>query len=124
MNDIDMKKHLDDLLDAVEEKKKNLQASAILAKNEFLETLDNLEEKVEDKIEDIDTDSLKMKLTLAKLKILEEWDEIEDKIDNLGGKAKEIAESSEDEIKEGWESVKELAGNIEDKISKFFSKNV
>lgn len=124
MNDIDMKKHLDDLLDAVEEKKKNLQASAIVAKNEFLETLDNLEEKVEDKIEDIDTDSLKMKLTLAKLKILEEWDEIEDKIDNLGGKAKEIAESSEDEIKEGWESVKELAGNIEDKISKFFSKNV
>ena len=124
MNEIDIKKHLDDLLDAVEKKKKSLQASAVVAKNEFLESLDNLEEKVEDKIKDIDTDSLKMKLTLAKLKILEEWDEIEDKIDNLGGKAKEIAESSEDEIKEGWESVKELAENVEEKISKFFSRNV
>jgi len=118
----DLKKQLDDLLTAVEEKKKTMQASAIVAKNEFLEKLDNLEEKVEDQTEDIDTDALKMRLTLAKLKIQEEWDELEDKMEHLGGKAREIAESSEDEIREGWQSMKELAGNIEDKLSKFFSK--
>ncbi len=118
----DLKKQLDDLLTAVEEKKKTMQASAIVAKNEFLEKLDNLEEKVEDQTEDIDTDALKMRLTLAKLKIQEEWDELEDKMEHLGGKAREIAESSEDEIREGWQAMKELAGNIEDKLSKFFSK--
>ena len=118
----DLKKQLDDLLEAVEDKKKTLQASAIVAKNEFLDAVDNLEDKVEDKIDDVDTDALKMRLTLAKLKIQEEWDELEEKMDSLGEKAKEIAESSEDEIKEGWSTMKELAGDLEDKISKFFSR--
>jgi len=124
MNDVDIKKQLDELLKAVEEKKKTIQASAIVAKNEFLEKLDTLEDKVDDTLDDIDTDAIKMKLTLAKLKVLEEWDEIEEKISTLGDKAKEIAEASEDEVKEGWETVKELAGNVEEKISKFFSRNV
>ncbi len=124
MNEEEVKKQLDELLSAVEEKKKSIQSSAIIAKNEFLDKLETLSESVEEKIDDIDTDTIKMKLTLAKLKILEEWDEIEDKISNLGSKAKEIAEASEDEVKEGWESVKDFAENVEEKITKFFTRNV
>jgi hypothetical protein len=110
-------KQLEALLDAVEEKKKSIQAAALIAKTEFLDALD----AVEDKIDDIDTDSLKMRLVLAKLKVQEEWDEIEEKLEGLGGKAKEIAESSEDEIKDGWESTKKIAGDIEQRITKFFT---
>lgn len=115
MSDTD--KQLDALLAAVEEKKKSIQAAALIAKAEFLNALDSVEEKVDD----IDTDSIKMRLVLAKLKIQEEWDEIEEKLEGLGGKAKEIANSSEDEVKEGWASTKEIAGNIEKRIKKFFA---
>ncbi len=116
----DSNKQLDTLLTALEEKKKNIMAAALVAKQEFLDALENVEEK----IEDIDTDSLKMRLTLAKLKVLEEWDDIEEKIENLGGKTLEIAKSSEDEVKEGWEKAKQVAGDIEQRISNFFSRNV
>jgi len=110
-------KKLDALLDAVEDKKRSVQAAALLAKTEFLSALDG----VEDKYDDIDKDALKMKLLLAKLKVLEEWDEIEEKLEGFGHKAREIAISSEEEVKKGWDSAKELEGDIEKRIKKFLS---
>lgn len=113
----DTNKQLDTLLNALDEKKKTIQAAALAAKQEFLEALDNVEEK----IDDIDTDSLKMRLTLAKLKVQEEWDEVEEKIENLGNKTKEIAQSSEEDVKEGWQKAKQIAGDIEKRITQFFT---
>ena len=110
-------KQLDALLAAAEDKKKSVQATAIIAKTEFLNAVDGLE----DKYENIDRDALKMKLLLAKLKVLEEWDEIEERLESFGDKAKEVAKSSEEEVKKGWESTKELKGDIEKQISKFLS---
>lgn len=113
----DTHKQLDALFAAVEDKKKTVQAAALIAKVEFLEALDT----IEDKFEDIDKDTLKMKLLLAKLEVLEEWDEVEEKLEGFGDKAREIAKSSEEEVKKGWNSTKELKGDIEKRISKFFS---
>jgi len=113
----DTSKQIDALLAAAEDKKKSVQAAAKIAKIEFLNALDDLE----DKYEDIDKDALKMKLLLAKLKVLEEWDEIEEKLEGFGDKAKEIAKSSEEEVKKGWDSTKNLKGDIEKRIKKFLS---
>jgi len=110
-------KKLDAFLDAVDDKKKSVQAAALVAKTDFLSALDSVEEK----FEDIDKDALKMKLLLAKLKVLEEWDEIEEKLEGFGDKAREIAISSEDDVKKGWESTKELKGDIEKRIRKYLS---
>ena len=111
------RKQLDALIAAVEDKQKSVQAAALIAKTKFLDSLDG----VEDKIEDIDKDALKMKLLLAKLKVLEEWDEIEEKLEGFGDKAREIAQYSEEEAKKGWDATKELTDDIEKRISKFFS---
>ncbi len=113
----DTHKQLEVLFAAVDEKKKSVQAAAMIAKVEFLDALDG----IEDKIEGIDKDALKMKLLLAKLKVLEEWDEIEEKLEGFGDKAREIAKSSEEEVKKGWDASKELKGDIEKRIRKFLS---
>ena len=107
-----------DGLAAAEDKKKSVQAAAKIAKIEFLNALDDLE----DKYEDIDKDTLKMKLLLAKLKVLEEWDEIEEKLEGFGSKAKEIAKSSEEEVKKGWDSTKNIKGDIEKESKNSFLK--
>ena len=118
----DTNQQLDDLLTAVEDKKKNIQDASSQAKAEFLEALDSM-----GALDSLDnqadgTDSLNIKLTLAKLKIQEEWDEIEEKLENLGSKAKKVADYSEEEVKERWDAAKKMVGDVEKRISKFFSR--
>jgi hypothetical protein len=113
----DTSEKLEALLAAAEDKKKAVIAAAMIAKADFLNALDGLE----DKYEDIDKDALKMKLLLAKLKVLEEWDEIEEKLEGFGDKAQEIAKYSEEEAKKSWNATKELTGDIEKRIKKFLS---
>jgi hypothetical protein len=108
---------IDDLLESLEEQKKNLIAASLVAKAELLDGLESLQEK----LDDVDTDEIRMKLMLAKIKVLEEWDEVEEKFETLGSKAKEIALASESEIKEGWEAAKDLAGDVEERVKKYFS---
>ncbi len=108
---------IEDLLAALEDQKRNLIAASLIAKQELLEGLDTLEEK----IEDIDTDELKMKLVLAKLKVLEEFDELEERFEQLGAKAKVVAEATEEEIQQGWRTTKNIAKDIEEKVKQFFA---
>lgn len=108
---------IEDLLEALEEQKKNLIAASLVARQELLEGLDHLE----DKVDDIDTDEIKMKLILAKLKVLEEFDELEEKFEELGGKAKVVADATEDEIKDGWVAAKKVVKDIEEKVTSYFT---
>ena len=110
--------NLDSIMEMLEEQKKNVIAAALVAKHEFLDTMD----KVEETIDDIDTDEIKMKAVMAKLKIMEELEEIQEKLEGLGDKAKDVADASSDEIKESWDAAKKVAAKAEDKVSEIFKK--
>lgn len=110
---------IDALMEMLENQKRTVRAAIKAAREEILEAAD----KIEDKIEDIDTDSLKMKLTLAKLKAQEEWDEFEETLAGLGGKAKEISQATEEEAKEAWSAAKDLTNQTVEKASDLFKKN-
>ncbi|MBU0656013.1 MAG: hypothetical protein KJ914_12910 [Gammaproteobacteria bacterium] len=109
---------VDTLLEMLEDQKRTIRAAIRAAREEILDAA----EKIEGKIEDIDTDSLKMKLVVAKLKAQEEWDEFEEKLGELGGKAKEVAQATEAEAKQAWDAARELTNQTVEKASDLFKK--
>lgn len=102
----------------LEEQKKTVISVAVSVKNDFMATV----EEIEETIEEIDADEVKMKAVVAKLKIMEELEEIQHMLSDLGSKTKKMVDASPDEIQESWDTAKKHMANVEDKVAEVFKK--
>ena len=95
------------IIEELEEQKKMIMSVAQSAK-------ENIEENNVDKV--------KMKAVGVKLQVMEELEEIQQLLDNLGDKTKEAVDASEDDLQESWNAAKKVIDKTEDAVAKMLKK--
>ncbi len=80
--------------------------------------------QIEENIEEIDADEVKMKAKekVVKLKVMEELEEIQQMLTDLGDKTKEVADTSEDNLQESWNAAKKVIAKTEDTVAEMSKK--
>jgi len=99
------------IIEELEEQKRMVMSAAQLAKKDFLHTIGDAEENLEE-------------LDVVKLKLMEELEEIQQMLSDLdlSDKTKEVVNISQDDQQESWDAAKEVLGKAEDKMAEIVKK--
>ena len=69
-----------------------------------------------------DKNEWRVRMHLAKLEMEEEWDKLEEKLEGLKDKSGELVDISEDKLQEGLEVAKKIGGEIKQGLIKIKGK--
>jgi hypothetical protein len=72
--------------------------------------------------EEVDAGEVKIKVKVVKLKVMEELKVIQQMLNDLGDKTKEVVDTSQDDLQESWDAAKKVMANAEDKVAEIFKK--
>lgn len=89
----DKENHFESLMEMLDDQKRNVSAAVFAAREELRDMLDTIEER----FEDFDSDEIALKLKIAKLKALEELDELEEKIEGIADRVSQAFHKDKDD---------------------------
>jgi tetrahydromethanopterin S-methyltransferase subunit G len=89
----DKESHFDSLMEILDNQKRNVSAAVFAAREELRDMLDTIEER----FDDFDSNEIALKLKIAKLKALEELDELEEKLEGIADKVSQSFHKDKDD---------------------------